>query len=224
MMAKRTEQSLSSSLESCTDEELLARMRAGEEEAFDLLFTRREGLVYRFALRMSGSTAMADDVTQDVFLALIRSAHLFDPSRGPLSKYLLGMTRNRVLTLLERQRSLVPLQEDDGEEVSLPEARRTADSDPLGELVRSERIEAVRSAILSLPLHYREAVLLCSLEELSYEEAADLIGCPVGTIRSRINRAKAMLAERLHVSQAGADSPKMTTPSPEWRLPSESTV
>ena len=72
MMAKRTEQSLSSSLESCTDEELLARMRMGEEDAFDLLFTRREGLVYRFALRMSGSPALADDVTQDVFLALIQ--------------------------------------------------------------------------------------------------------------------------------------------------------
>ena len=169
-----------------------------------MLYDRRERLVYQFALRMSGSTALAEDVTQDVFMALIRSGHLFDPARGTLTKYLLGMTRNRVLTLIERERSFVPLMAEEGdEEVSLAE-KITLQADPLIELARAERVEAVRQAILALPWHYREVVVLCNLEEMSYEEAAGVIGCPVGTVRSRLNRARTLLVEKLKTSR-GAD-------------------
>lgn len=186
--------------EECSDEELLQRMLAGDhdaEAAFDALYERREGVVYRFAMRMSGSPALADDVTQDVFLALIRGGRLFDSTRGTLTQYLLGMTRNRVLTLLARERPLVPLLEEEGEQEPGLARLMVVHPDPLSELTRTERVETVRQAILSLPLHYREVLLLCSLEEMSYEEAAEIIGCPVGTVRSRMNRARAMLAERL---------------------------
>ena len=184
-------------LTSLNDEELLSRMLNGQEEAFDVLYDRRDGLVYQFALRMTGSAALAEDATQDVFMALIRSGHLFEPTRGTLTKYLLGMTRNRVLTLLERERYLVPFLEEEGEaEISLAE-QMIVQTDPLDELARAERIEALRQAILTLPVHYREVVVLCNLEEVSYEVAAGVIGCPVGTVRSRLNRARALLAEKL---------------------------
>jgi RNA polymerase sigma-70 factor (ECF subfamily) len=197
LMIQRFANILARPLASFDDEELLRRTLAGEEESFAALYDRREGLVYQFALRMSGSTALAEDVTQDVFMALIRRGHLFDPKRGPLTNYLLGMTRNRVLTLLRRERTFVPLYEEEGEEENSPAERMMTQVDPLVELARSERVEAVRHAILALPWHYREVVVLCNLEEMSYEEAAGVIGCPVGTVRSRLNRARALLLEKL---------------------------
>src|SRR5262249_6661323 len=78
----------------------------------------------------------------------------------------------------------------------VPEALVTP-ADPLGDLTRTEMIEAVRSAILALPTHYREVVILCELHEMSYGEAAEVIGCAVGTIRSRLHRARALLVEKL---------------------------
>ncbi|MFN0083784.1 MAG: RNA polymerase sigma factor [Blastocatellia bacterium] len=193
--------------ERCSDEELLQRMLAetpDAEDAFDALYERREGVVYRFALRMTGSATLADDVTQDVFLALIRGGRLFDPTRGALIQYLLGMTRNRVLTLLARERAFVPLFDEESEQEPGLARQMAVHPDPLADLTRAERVESMRRAVLSLPVHYREVVLLCSLEEMSYEEAAEIIGCPVGTVRSRMNRARAMLAERL------ADRPQFT--------------
>jgi RNA polymerase sigma-70 factor (ECF subfamily) len=183
---------------------LLQRSLAGEEEAFDLLYARRAGLVYQFALRMSGSVTLAEDVTQDVFIALLRSGHKFDPARGALPQYLLGMTRNRVLTLLQRERNFVPLALEEGEEGALVLDQPVMQADPLLELTRLERVEAVRQAVLALPLHYREVVVLCNLDELSYEQAAQLIGCPVGTVRSRLNRARALLLEKLQTNHPSA--------------------
>ena len=205
-MTKQSGHTLARSLtgfadEGFEDEKLLWRMLNGEEEAFDALYDRWERVVYQFALRMSGSGALAEDVTQDVFMALIRSGRHFDPARGTLTSYLLGMTRNRVLTLLKRERSFVPLTEGDGEEeISLAE-KMTAQTDPSVELARAERVKAVRQAILSLPWNYREVVVLCNMEEMSYEEAAGVIGCPVGTVRSRLNRARALLADKLKIAR-----------------------
>jgi RNA polymerase sigma-70 factor, ECF subfamily len=182
------------------DKELLRRMLDGEEEAFDALYDRRGDIVYRFALRMTGSAALAEDVMQDVFMALILKGHLFDEARGSLTSYLLGITRNRVLTLLKKEQSFVSLAEDEGEEeISLAE-KMVAQTDPSLELERAERVEAVRVAILALPWNYREVVVLCNLEEMSYEEAAEVIGCPVGTVRSRLSRARTLLAGKLKIS------------------------
>ena len=186
----------------------LQRALAGDEEAFNLLYARRAGVVYQFALRMSGSVALAEDVTQDVFIALLRSGQKFDPARGTLPQYLLGMTRNRVLTLLQRERNFVPLAVDEGDEGRATLERTVvptvSQEDPLFDLTRSERVEAVRQAVLALPVHYREVVVLCNLDELSYEQAAQLLGCPVGTVRSRLNRARALLLEKLQTHQAVA--------------------
>ena len=80
-----------------TDEALLSRMQSGDEQGFVTLYRRRQGSIYRFALHMSGSTAVAEDVTQEVFLALIREGCGYDPARGSLSGYLYGIARNLVL-------------------------------------------------------------------------------------------------------------------------------
>ena len=175
------------------DEELLRLTRAGDEHAFTVLYRRHQGPVYRFALQMSGSESVADDITQEVFLALMREFSRFDSSRGSLAPYLYGVARNQVRRHMERGKFQVPIH-DDGDASLEP---ITAPGDPLGDLTLREGLSALRQAILTLPLHYREVVALCDLEEMSYEEAARSIGCAVGTIRSRLHRAHALLIQKL---------------------------
>jgi RNA polymerase sigma-70 factor (ECF subfamily) len=181
-----------------SDEELLRLMLAGDGPAFEALYDRRQGGVYRFALRMSGSAEIAEDVTHDVFMALIHDGCQFDPARGTVAGYLLGIARHRVLRRLRRERSFISMTEDvDDRGETLLDEQLIADADPFADLTRSETVDLVRQAVLALPEHYREVVVLCSLSEMSYEQAAEVIGCPVGTIRSRLNRARGMLVKKL---------------------------
>jgi len=187
-------------IETCTDEILLKRAMAGDEEAFTRLYRSLSGVVYRFARQMSGSPAVAEDVTQEVFLILLRKARLFDPNRGSLSTYLLQITRNEILRRLGRDRSHVPL-EDEQEEDALPDENLIVKGSQLGTLMRNEEIEMVRQAVLGLPIHYREVVVLCELEEMSYNEAAAMLDCAVGTVRSRLHRARSLLKQRLQTGR-----------------------
>jgi RNA polymerase sigma-70 factor, ECF subfamily len=176
-------------LENSSDNELLRLMRTGDENAFILLYGRCHAGIYRFVLQMCGSPALAEDITQDVFLVLIRGTESFDAARGSLNAFLYGVARNQLLYRLRRERFYVPLEMDAVEEC--------AKSKPLDELTQTEMVEAVRRAVLSLPERYREVVVLCDLEELSYMESAQILGCAVGTVRSRLHRARAMLLEKL---------------------------
>jgi RNA polymerase sigma-70 factor (ECF subfamily) len=176
-------------LENSSDNELLRLMRTGDENAFILLYGRCHAGIYRFVLQMCGSPALAEDITQDVFLVLIRGTESFDAARGSLNAFLYGVARNQLLYRLRRERFYVPLEMDAVEEC--------AKSKPLDELTQTEMVDAVRRAVLSLPERYREVVVLCDLEELSYMESAQILGCAVGTVRSRLHRARAMLLEKL---------------------------
>src|SRR5215470_359283 len=104
-----------------SDAELLRLMLAGDEQAFTALYRRHKGLIYRFALLMSGQTSIAEEVTQEVFLALLRNGNRYDPARGSLTSYLCGAARNQVLLLLEKERPYVQLVEeaDEGEVVPI---------------------------------------------------------------------------------------------------------
>jgi len=183
-----------------SDSELLRRIEAGEEDAFVALYRQRSGGVYRFALQMSGSESIAEDVTQEVFMVLMRDAGKFDPTRGSLAAYLYGIARNHVLRMLARDRAFVPFAEEDGGENSAHELI-TAQDDPLGDLTRRETIERVRDAVLALPPHYREVVVLCEMHEMNYADAAATLNCAVGTIRSRLHRGRAMLIEKLRARE-----------------------
>lgn len=184
---------MSASLQN-TDEELLRLALAGDEAAFTLLYRRRQGAVYRFAWQMCGSESVAEDVTQEVFMVLVREGGRFDPARGPLAAYLYGIARRQVLRRLAKERAFVELTSD---EENATDEHLVAPHDPLGELTRRETVEAVRQAVLALPAHYREVVVLCELHELSYAEAAEVLACALGTVRSRLARARMMLGERL---------------------------
>ncbi len=171
-----------------TDAALLERALTGAEDAFTALYRRRQGGVYRFALQMTGSTAIAEDVTQETFLALLLHGTRYDEARGTVASFLYGIARNLVMRRLDRRAQQADVEIT--EECAGPE-------DLLEDLTRRESIEKVRQAVLSLPPVFREVVVLCDLQDSSYEDAAAALYCPVGTVRSRLNRGRAMLARKL---------------------------
>jgi RNA polymerase sigma-70 factor, ECF subfamily len=180
-----------------SDNELLRLMRAGDERAFAVLYEQHQGAVYRFALLMSGAKNIAEEVTQDVFLMLVREPQRYDPERGSLPTYLYGVARNYVLRSFKRERPYVPLQEDTEESQETSSARFLAKDDPLNDYSRNELVRLVRQAVLSLPERYREVVVLCDFQEVSCAEAAAALECPIGTINSRLHRGHAMLVKKL---------------------------
>lgn len=183
-----------------SDAELLRLMLAGDEQAFTALYRRHNGLVYRFALLMSGQASVAEEVTQEVFLALLRNGRRYDPERGSLKAYLCGAARNQVLLLTEKERPYVRLVEeaDDGEAFSI--AQLISGDDPLGDCARNEANRLVRQAVLALPARYREVIVLCDFQEMSYAEAALALDCPIGTVNSRLHRGHALLLKKLRAA------------------------
>lgn len=140
-------------------------------------------------------------------MVLMRDGHGYDATRGSLAAYLYGIARNHVLRCLDRNRPFVPMADGEAAEAAgAVDEQLIAQDDPLGELARNETIAAVRQAILALPSHYREVVALCDLHELSYNEAAEILGCAVGTVRSRLHRARALLVERLRSTGGETDA------------------
>jgi RNA polymerase sigma-70 factor, ECF subfamily len=182
-----------------SDLDLLRRMQDGDEAAFLELYKRRQGAIYRFALHMSGSPQVAEDVTQDVFLMLMREPGRFEPQRGSLAAYLYGIARNRVLQHLEQGSFHLPLSDEEGTDDNPPELLVQL-PDSLDDLTRREDLERLRQAVLALPARYREVVVLCDLDEMDYTQAAATLGCAVGTVRSRLHRARSLLLRKLRAS------------------------
>lgn len=173
-----------------SDARLLRLGCAGDDEAFITLYRRHSAPVFRFAHHMSGSCDIAEEVTQEVFTALLDGATQFDGERGPLEAFLIGMARNQVRRHLRQSRELQNF-------AAPPETTASGSTDPLLEM----RLQKLRAAILSLPEAYRAATVLCDLEELSYADAAARLGCAVGTVRSRLHRARAILQAKLRRSE-----------------------
>lgn len=180
------------------DDVLLRRAAKGDEDAFTALYRRHQAVLYRFALRMTGTAWAAEEIVQDVFMTLMREPKKYDSGRGPVGAYLYGIARNRVMKHLERLPRELPLEDsnNDGVRANAATVNRFT---PAHWAEQQERSDLVRAAILDLPAEFREAVVLCELEELSYEEAAQRSGCPIGTIRSRLHRGRALLMAKLEL-------------------------
>jgi RNA polymerase sigma-70 factor (ECF subfamily) len=174
-----------------SDSDLLRRASSGSEEAFVMLYRRHQGRVFRFALRMSGDEATAEEVVQEVFLTVIRGPVRYEAARASFGAWVLGVARNHVLRVLDRQPRMA-------REVEKPQREAPDTStDVLAALLERESAEALHRAVLSLPAAYREVLALCDLEELDYAEAARALDCSLGTIRSRLHRARNLLAAKL---------------------------
>ena len=181
----------------------MAAVVAGDREAFGALYRRRRPDVYRFALHMTGAPAAAEDVAQDVFLAVIQEAGRYSPSRAAVLPWLLGIARNLARRrLCERQHDPLP----DGT------TGPAVDADLVEGMARTRQCVALRRALNALPVVYREAVVLCDLQELSYQDAAGVADCAIGTVRSRLHRGRQMLA----ASMRGERHAFRGWPAPGW--------
>jgi RNA polymerase sigma-70 factor (ECF subfamily) len=147
---------------------------------------------------MTRNAWAAEEIVQDVFMTLMRDPQKYDATRGTLGGFLYGIARNRVMKHLERLPREIPLEEKKEDGTGTGIVLQDA-STPATQAEKRERSEHVWSAVLELPAEFREAVILCELEERSYEEAAQLAGCPIGTIRSRLHRGRALLMARLEI-------------------------
>lgn len=181
---------------------LLERMKSGDERAFVQLYRRHRDPVYRLALLYSGSAAHAADVTQEAFVHFITHPGQYDAARGTLGAWLCGVARNLA-------RKAAGWREDatDPAELADDNAAIEAHIDhdtPLERVLRGEAAEQVRLAVATLAPHYRDVLILCELSELSYAEAAQLCGIDIGTVRSRLSRARARLAQCLAPYRDGA--------------------
>ena len=177
------------------DLELLRQLRAGTASAFQALYQRHQGPLFRFALLRSGSDDTAADIVQEVFMGLLTDSFKYDPLRGPLQNFLFGVAR-RLLLRHEAPR-LRHDSIDGGEEDE--EDHESADErcEPLARLLANEAAEQVRCALAQLPPHQRDAVILYELHDLTYLEIADICQVDIGTVRSRLSRGRGALARRL---------------------------
>lgn len=172
------------------DTALLGRARRGDETAFSQLFARYQRQVFRYATYMGGADT-ADDIVQDTFLAVLRQKGRTDTLTGSVIGYLIGIARHLVM----KQRAQPWPATDEAIDVPSDEPNQ------FDRLVMSESVDHVRAAVKSLPPAYREVVVLCELEDINYADAAQMMQCPVGTVRSRLHRARALLAEKLGRNQ-----------------------
>jgi RNA polymerase sigma-70 factor, ECF subfamily len=178
-----------------SDEELLRRIGDGDREAFLALYRRYQDVVYGFAFQMCGSQPAAEDITQETFLGLARKAPRYRASEAKFSTYLYGMVRH--LTRRWRRRDRV-FEAFDGESADRWRAREPLVEQALVDAAsRQETIQRVQRAVLSLPPRYREVIILCDLHSRSYVEAASIMRCAVGTVCSRLHRARVLLRQKL---------------------------
>lgn len=171
------------------DSERMARLERGDTSALRELYEKHGRALLRFSSAMCRSRQAAEDLVHDTFVALLRGPHLFDPTQGTAFNYLCGVLRHRISRHFRQQKRWVALAAEDDSATHGP--------GPADEIARSEVSAVFRRALLELPLQHREIIALCDLEELPYHAVASILDCPIGTVRSRLHRARALLTIRL---------------------------
>lgn len=169
---------------------LISRARGGDRDAFGALVEQYRDNVYRLAYRMCGNAYDADEAAQEAFVAAWRALPNF---RGDakFSTWLYRLTTNAAINVMRREKRHQTV--GDGEMIEVAD---DADS-PQETVERTEQQEAVQEALATLSEEYREVLLLRYMEELDYAEIAEVLQLPSGTVKSRINRAKAALKAAL---------------------------
>ena len=189
--SRRTREAAHNMKNTGDDSEHMAQLARGDASALRPLYERHGRALLRFSSAMCRSRQSAEDLVHDTFVALLREPNLFDPAQGNVFGYLCGILRHRVSRHFRHERRLVPLVDD---ERAPPQASH---DNPVDEIARTEASRAFRRALLELPLQHREVIALCDLEELPYAIVANILNCPIGTVRSRLHRARALLTLRL---------------------------
>jgi RNA polymerase sigma-70 factor, ECF subfamily len=167
--------------------------------AFGALYQRHQAPLYRYALLRSGRADVAADVVQDVFMSLMTNSLKFDATRGALQPFLFGVARNLLLKRDEAARRFVSTShfaDSNGDESAVDLIADDA-ATPEQRMLGNESAELVRRALAKIAPHYRDVLILYEIHELSYVEIAHVCGIDLGTVRSRLSRGRAKLAELL---------------------------
>lgn len=189
-----------------TDADLLPRCRVGDEVAWRELVTRHTRRVFGLAYRFTGRVDEAEDLTQEVFVKVYQTLGRYRESDGPFGGWLMAVARNHAIDHYRRRKQERLRRADDPAALEAMPAR---EEHPIAGLEREERARLVHSGLQSLPLDLRLPLILCDLQGLPYEAIASELGIPLGTVKSRINRARLELAKRLvgrHRGLAGGAS------------------
>jgi RNA polymerase sigma-70 factor (ECF subfamily) len=180
------------------DRNLLVRFREGDRDAFTTLYRAHFPAVFRFAFYMTGDRIQAGEITQDVFVWLIHHPGDFDEERGDLPAFLGGVARKFMHRRQQSDRRWLPL-----DEASIAGRDSSGGAEFARGLELQQDVAELRRAIATLPVRYREAVVLCDLQEKSYEQAAEELGCALGTVRSRLHRARELLVRKFQWKKEG---------------------
>jgi RNA polymerase sigma-70 factor (ECF subfamily) len=181
------------------DVELLNRCRKGDESAWQALVQRHTRRVFSVAYRFSGRVEEAEDLTQEVFVKVYQSLSRFEPAAGSFATWLTAVARNHSIDHYRRRREE---RRRTTEDPALLESLPTREEAQDHRLAREQRAQLVRRALRGLPLELREGLVLCDLQGLAYDEIAELLKLPLGTVKSRINRGRLELAKRLAARRA----------------------
>ena len=174
-----------------TDELLLERAVGGDQAAFVELYERHRHAVFRFAYRLLGTVEMAEDITHDCFLSLIRRPGNFDPAKGSLRTYLYSAARNLAFKYFRNSGRETAI-DDLIQEPPIPSRNQ-----PLPRLLDEELSSKVQQAVASLAPLQREALVLFEYEGLPLSEIASIVGADVGAVKARLHRARERLRDRL---------------------------
>lgn len=176
------------------DRALVEACRQGDEAAWRSLVQKHTRRVFRIAYQFTGRVEEAEDLTQEVFVRVMRSLDRFDPVQGPFGAWLVTVARRQAIDHYRRRRQERARRVEETAVLDLAEAPGEV---PLQRLEREERIRLVHSGLRALPSDLREVLVLCDLQELGYEEISRTLEIPLGTVKSRINRGRLELAKRL---------------------------
>jgi len=180
-------------LRALADEELMELVDAGDTRAFEVIFDRHGGAGYSLALRMCGRRALADDIVQEAFLSLWRSASGYDRARGSVRSWVLSAVHNRAVDALRRTGAKAGRDvSDEGIAERLP-ARDATDA----EVERREESRRVRSALDELPPDQRQVIELAYFGGLSHSQIAEMLELPPGTVKGRMRRGLTKMRQAL---------------------------
>ena len=178
--------------DSRTDEELVEFVLAGQDEVFARLYERYYARTHRVAYVMTGTREGAENLTQEVFMLAYQKLRQFE-GRSSFSTWFYRLTVNCCLSHRKRERKFFGGRTDDFESLELTRFGQNAE----GEILRQQIQRHVHTALLSLKPKLRMVVILKDVEELSYEQIAERMGCSTGTVGTRLNRARKLLARKL---------------------------
>jgi len=187
-------------LNAVTDDVLIKRLAAGDPTALWLIYERHQGVVFRFIYRVAGSRDLAEDLTHDAFVALMLRPQDYDATRASLRTYLCGIVRNLERTQRRRRRP----------EAELPHEAVTQSqsiADPLSSLMRHELARRVQQAVLELKPLLREVLVLIEYEGFTLAETASVVGTRIGTVKTRLHRARAAMRQALAPYLGRSESP-----------------